>query len=486
MRRLSIAISVCAALCLASGAAAQRLQPPKSPSCPDCEPRPKKFWRGTAELYVNWWIPWAVNYYIRDADFAKVTPESWWDNITGKWVWYDNNFQTNQFAHPMHGNYYFNSYRSNGYNFWASSIGAVAGSYIWECCGETHPKAPNDMINTSLGGIALGEMLWRLSNLTLDNRATGAERTWREVGAFFSSPWNEFNRLLDGKVNDVTQNPPDWRPAWAQASLDVGTRVIGTKGNSFDVLSDPQRDLTVTWRLLYGRPVQDLIGKPFSTFQVTAELGLGQDRQKLQILTAKGNIWGKRLGSGGGSATHIANVRMNYEYYFFPTTDTAFNSVVHEYGAQSFTGGVSSNFQLGKRWQLVSDVYLRGVAIAGIRSDYYEISGEGRNYDFGPGAGAGAQATVGRLGKFLFTAGYNGTWIHTLNGTDYDHYLAQGVLDARWYPFKRWGFGARYDYIHRNSTPSDPATAPGPATHLTVPQARLFISTAIPRWSSDY
>jgi len=60
------------------------------------------------------------------------------------------------------------------------------------------------------------------------------------------------------------------------------------------------------------------------------------------------------------------------------------------------------------------------------------------------------------------------------------------VLDARWYPFKRWGFGARYDYIHRNSTPSDPATAPGPATHLTVPQARLFISTAIPRWSSDY
>ena len=96
------------------------------------------------------WVPWAVNYYVRDADFSHVTPQTWWDNITGPWVWDDNNFQTNQFAHPMHGNFYFNSFRSNGYNFCASPGAAFAGPHLWECCGETRPNAPNDMLTPSL------------------------------------------------------------------------------------------------------------------------------------------------------------------------------------------------------------------------------------------------------------------------------------------------------------------------------------------------
>jgi hypothetical protein len=466
-------------LVFTSAGAAQRLQ---SPQCPDCEPRPKKFGRASIELFVDMWVPWAVNYYVRDADFSHVTPESWWDNITGKWVWDDNNFQTNQFAHPMHGNFYFNSFRSNGYNFWASSGASFAGAYLWECCGETHPKAPNDMINTSLGGIALGEMLWRLSNLTLDNRATGAERTWREIGAFALSPWNSFNRLIDGKSNDVVENPPEWRPAWVQAALDGGARFTGSRGNSFDVSDDRLRDFVVTLRLNYGRPLEDLVGKPFSTFGVNAELALGTDRQKLNILTSRGNISGKYL-RNSEKTKHVLALRLNYEYYFFPSADTAFNAVVYEYGAQSFTGGITSSYQLGGRWRLLTDAYLRGVAIAGVRSDYYEVSGEGRNYDFGPGLGAGVIASVGLPGKLLFTGTYNGTWIHTLNGTDYDHYLGNGSLGARWYFSNRYGLGARYDYLHRSSTPTDPATAPGPATHVTVPQLRLFLSTAIPRLS---
>jgi len=482
MRSLRWAFILGVLLLIAPNAAAQRLPPQPSLGCPDCEPRPKNFWRASGELFVVWWIPWAVNYYIRDAEFAKVTPESWWDNITADWVWDDNNFQTNQFAHPMHGNYYFNAFRSNGYNFWGSSIAAIVGSYGWECCGETHPPAPNDMINTALGGITLGEMFWRLSNLTLDNRARGSERTWREIGAFALSPWNTFNRLVDGRVNDINANPPDWRPAWVQGALDVGPRFIGSRGNSFDVLSDPLRDLAVTFRLTYGRPVLDLIGKPFSTFSVVGELGLGTDRQKLQILTARGNLGGKVL-SSSANATHILAGRMNYDYYFFPNGDTAFNAVVYEYGGQSFTGGINSTFRLGSSWRLLTEVRLRGVAIGAVRSDFYEISGEGRNYDFGPGLGAGLQATIGKPGKLLFTGAFDGTWIHTLNGSDYDHYLAQGSLDARWYVTNRFGIGARYDYAHRSSTPSDAATAPGPATSITVPQARFFISTAIPRWS---
>jgi hypothetical protein len=157
--------------------------------------------------------------------------------------------------------------------------------------------------------------------------------------------------------------------------------------------------------------------------------------------------------------------------------------VVYEYGAQSFTGGITSSYQLGSQWRLLTDVFLRGVAIAGVRSDFYVVTGEGRNYDFGPGLGAGLIASVGIPGKLLFTGTYSGTWVHTLNGSDYDHYLGNGSLGARWYFSRRYGIGVRYDHLHRSSTPTDPATAPGPATHITVPQLRLFLSTAIPRLS---
>src|SRR5262245_19956655 len=165
-----------ATLFSAGRASAQRIP------CFDCDPRPKHFGTASAQLVGALVVPWAFN-YISGAEFAKVSPESWWDNITGPWVWDDNSFANNQFAHPYHGSLYYNAFRSNGYNFWQSAIASWVGSYLWECCGETHPPAPNDLINTAMGGISLGEMLYRTSSRILDNTATGAERTWREIGA---------------------------------------------------------------------------------------------------------------------------------------------------------------------------------------------------------------------------------------------------------------------------------------------------------------
>lgn len=455
---------------------------PDSLPCPDCDPRPKHFLRASGELFVVWFVPWAVNYYVRDAQFAHVSLNSWWDNITGQWVYDDNTFQTNQFAHPLHGAFYFNSFRANGYNFWASSIASWVGAFGWECCGETHPPAPNDLVNTAVGGMTLGEMMWRLSTLALDNTATGSSRTWHEIGGFLASPWNGFNRFVTGRSNDVVANPPSWRPAWVQGSLDVGPRLIGTKGSAVDVFDSTQNDFAVAFRLVYGRPIQDLVGRPFSTFQMNGEVATSPGRQKLQVLQARGNLGGRMLHEGA-KATHVLAANLHYDYNFIPNHDTTFNAVVYEYGSQSVTGGLQSVFRLGKDWQLITNASMRAVLMGAVRADYYEITGEGRNYDFGPGVGGVLSATLARP-RLLFTAAYNGTYIHTVNGTDYDHYLDQGSLDARWYFSRRVGAGVRYDYFHRNSRATDAATAPGPNTQLTVPQLRLFVATAIPRWAS--
>src|SRR5205823_5754147 len=72
----------------------------------------KKFWRSSSLLLVTELIPWSYNYFIRKADFAKVTFESIGYNLKfSNWEWDDNSFKTNQFAHPYHGSVYFNSFR---------------------------------------------------------------------------------------------------------------------------------------------------------------------------------------------------------------------------------------------------------------------------------------------------------------------------------------------------------------------------------------
>jgi hypothetical protein len=70
---------------------------------------------------------------------------------------------------------------------------------MWEEFGEVWAPAPNDFFNTSLGGITLGEILFRFSSLTLDNRATGSNRVVREVGATLINPVRGFNRLVREK-----------------------------------------------------------------------------------------------------------------------------------------------------------------------------------------------------------------------------------------------------------------------------------------------
>jgi hypothetical protein len=182
----------------------------------------KRFWRASGELLLVEIIPWSYNYFVRDAEFAKISWESIGHNLQFKnWEWDDNNFKTNQIAHPYHGNLYFNSFRTNGYSFWQSVPAAFAGSYLWEVVGETHPPAPNDLINTSVGGITLGEMTFRLSNMIVDNRQRGFNRQMREVFGFLVNPLNGFNRIIDGRWGRYNVNAPDRVPSQFVSEIDL-------------------------------------------------------------------------------------------------------------------------------------------------------------------------------------------------------------------------------------------------------------------------
>jgi hypothetical protein len=123
----------------------------------------------------NRFIAKAFTVVVGDTIYGAET--GWEDiekNLREGFEWDDNAFINNQFAHPYHGNLYYNAARSAGYNDWEAAPFPIAGSLMWEYIGEVCRPVLNDWINTSLGGIALGEMTYRASSLILDNQATGA------------------------------------------------------------------------------------------------------------------------------------------------------------------------------------------------------------------------------------------------------------------------------------------------------------------------
>ncbi len=65
---------------------------------------------------------------------------------------------------------------------------------------ETKPPSHNDLWATTVGGAALGEILFWWTDLILDNRTTGLERAGRELLAGILSPTQLITRLTTGEA----------------------------------------------------------------------------------------------------------------------------------------------------------------------------------------------------------------------------------------------------------------------------------------------
>jgi len=401
----------------------------------------KRFWRASGELMLAQVVPWAYNYFVRDAEFAHITWESIWYNMHFKnWEWDDNNFMTNQFAHPYQGSLYFSAFRSNGYSFWESAPAAFVGSYIWEVAGETHPAAPNDLLNTGLGGISLGEMTYRFSNLIVDNKQAGFKRQVNEVLAFLVNPMNGLNRIIDGNWGRVKANPAGRVPAYLGGNLDIGYRRFSEELN--DVFTKGKNEFYARANILYGNPFEDF-DKPFSNFSIIAELG-ASDSATLNNLQVVGGLYGNTL-KENENVNHVLSVTMNYDYI---------KNTEIQFGGQSFSLRVLSDHKYQNNTHLYTEAGIVGVAIAAVPDDYLSY-GEGRNYDFGPGAGILLGSKLNLKDKFWWSINYKGLWFHTVNGNASDFFISNGSTDLRYFLTPQFSLQTQIGYIVQNSNYRD-------------------------------
>jgi hypothetical protein len=455
------------------------LDPEEDPAAQDAENRDawgakRNFGLAFSELFLTNVVPWLFNEFVREADFSQVNPKSWLHNIETGFQWDDNHFSTNHFAHPYQGSLYFNAFRSNGYSFWESYPWAFVGSFLWECCGETHLMSANDLVNTGMGGVTLGEMLYRTSSMVLDNEATGTSRVWKELAGFAINPVRGATRLFTGRAGEVRPNPTnewDRKPPFQTTRMNIGYR---GQSNDLDVDSIASGGF-LERQYVHGSPLELTRSKPFDYFILQLDLNTG-DRSLLGRLQVSGNLW---------HTDARVTERSQHRFFFFQNFDY-FENRAYEFGGQSISAAVQSMWEVGEvgGWTLGSSFDAYFMPMGAVNSDFAfiaEVPGVRENYrtyDFGVGIGGRAVFTVDRNGVRVFQARYRATFLHTLNGSvtngsDANHLIHMTQVMARVPIRGAWSFGADLTGFFRDSYYSLEELED---TTQRAPQGRLYVT----------
>ncbi len=343
--------------------------------------------------------------------FSKVNVTTWnrtlragWPWGPG-WEWDQDRFGNNFLSHPIMGNFYFNAARSNGYNFLASAGFAFAGSYMWKIFGENGTPEREDIVNTTVDGMLLGEILYRISSNILDDRTTGSERTFREILAGVVDPMRGVNRLLQGKTfrhinKEVYQKEP------------LNFSFFG----GFNKINAPQKELLTgsTSEMLnlqfdYGNPFEVISKKPFDFFKLRVEMNYGIGRKFVDNVTGYGILFGKNDQIG-----KLALLHGGFLYYdYWDNTSFELSTIALGYGG-------FSKLPLSKTSNLYTNAHIGIIPLAGNSSGQITDTSQSRDYSFGYGWEGKFEAllSLGDVATVSFTDYY--FIIHNFNNTGRD------------------------------------------------------------------
>ena len=332
--------------------------------------------------------------------YFRVGPGSWWENLRYGFEWDDNAFAVNQIGHPYQGGNYFNAGRSNGLSFWESAPLAALGSATWEYFGETHRPSVNDFINTTVGGIALGEMLHRTGWLIRDTTKSGKARLWNEIFATVIDPITGLNRFISGDSGKVSEKPAEFVPTKTAGDLEAGVLWRGDNTKVVNATGEPY----VQINLVYGDALGSPYRQPYDAFTVGFRLGGGSAISEALI---RGRLYSRPLGKDGSS-----------QFLVFQAYDYVTNNA-YEFGGQSVSAGVTKRFKPSGRYDVVTLADGGALLLGAFNSPF--VFGQDRYYDYGPGLVFSASAALRRDGFPVARIRYQGIYLHVVSGTSGDH-----------------------------------------------------------------
>lgn len=370
-------------------------------------PEPKRYWQAAAEATgINVGVQ-LFDRYALNSDFAQTTLNSLKRNFTDGMVWDNDFFITNLFAHPYHGNLYFNAARSNGLNFWESAPYALGGSLMWEFLGETEPPAINDIIATTCGGIAIGEMTHRLSLTVLDDRDRGGSRFLREAAATIINPIQGLHRIFSGdawRVRSDHYRYHDFSKIPVDMSFSVGWRYLADNGALFRGIHAPYVNIT----LMYGTPVDgERHTTPYDFFDLEMNAAFGGGQPFVNTLNIVGRLWSTPILDKKDMAGEFG-IYQHFNYYDAkPIEDGSELTPYRISEAAGFGPGfILSLPQTGAMTKLEQRIFTSGILLGGTKSDYFNVIE--RDYNMGSGFSVKSKTQIefGKFGRFMLNAKY--------------------------------------------------------------------------------
>ena len=343
---------------------------------------PKKPFNAAGLIFTTNMGVWSFDRFITRGEYAHINFSTIKQNIKTGFVWDNDMFVTNLFAHPYHGGMYFNAARSNGMNFWQSIPFNAGGSLMWEFCMENEPAAINDFMATSIGGASLGEITFRISDLFIDDRSIGFERFKREALLTLVSPIRGLNRLLNGdawKHRNIRGNTISGPPVIFYTS--IGHRIIQDNSQKKE---DTSNMLCFDLGVYYGNPFDKENEKPYDFFFLKLSGNFFAQQPIISRVNALGILYSKDIKLR--NPTRQLNFGIFQHFNFYQSNADLNNESLNPYKiSEAASAGPGLLYKTIKKnkFSFSSSLYLSAIALGGSQTDHFRS--EKRDYNMGSG-----------------------------------------------------------------------------------------------------
>jgi hypothetical protein len=382
--------------------------------CPGCPIR-RMFRPYVESVWLNFMYN-GIN-HLSGHPTADIGARTIWRNLRHGFEWDVNPWTVNQIGHPYQGSNYFTSGRAHGLTFYESTAVAAFGSATWEFIFENNRASLNDLINTTVGGIALGEVMHRLGWLVRNPERSSKGRN--EMLALAIDPIGGLARMTSGDSKRVAPKPADMIPT-----------SVKTRGGA-----------GMMWQ---GRTIDDADGsaRPFLNIDVDYG-GVRTGKSKVPF-----GAFGLEFIAGGGSPVSQANVRGRHfgtpfgkdgkaQFSVFQTFDYMTNNAF-SFGGQGVEVEVATKHSLSSKTSLwmaaTGGSTILGAVDTLIRtpdsSKNPELEGY-RPYDYGPTLRFGGVLELQRSDVPIARLTYQGYQLNVVDGTRAFHVLQRAQLDIR-------------------------------------------------------
>jgi hypothetical protein len=372
--------------------------------------------------------------HLRGHQTSDVGPGTWWANMKYGFEWDFNKWVTNQFGHPYQGSNYFTSGRANGMSFWEASSVAAFGSATWEFFFESNRASLNDFINTTLGGIALGEVMYRTAWLVRDpTRVTGR----RELLAAAIDPMSGLERAMSGDIKRVTAKPASVIPSGYGWQIDTGVVMQGPSLLHSVATARPFVDAQV----FYGDVRRGYSRTPFEAFHL--ELAAGDSLVDAEL---RGRLFGSPFGAHD-----------RFQFTLLQTYDFIHNPAYH-FGGQGFEAEVSMAPAISTHWSGWLAASGGATVLAAANSVLQPMDGTilprrsvDRTYDYGPGARFGTTLELWHDHARFAAIEYQAFHVNVVDGSRADHILQRAQIELRVPLARDVAIGAMGEYFYREA-----------------------------------